>query len=264
MFAEPMYRHASWEIAKMFIAFKNVTAIVLLLLPAYLVADTIRVAVASNFTLTMQEIAQQFEQRSGHNIELIPGSTGKIYAQILNGAPFDAFFAADSLRPELLEQAGRTLPDSRFSYAIGQLVLWSPDPELVDDQGKVLQGDHFHHLAIANPKLAPYGKAAQQVLQNRHVWEKWQKKIVRGENIGQAFQFVQSRNAELGFVALSQLKTSSAANTGSHWLVPVDLYDPVEQQAVQLTDKQAATALMNFIKSDSARDIIQHHGYLLP
>lgn len=243
---------------------RNIIALAVLVLPLQVSAEQIRVAVASNFTHAMQDIKQQFEQQSGHEIDLIFGSTGKIYAQIINGAPFDAFFAADVTRPERLEQEKRIQPGSRFSYAIGQVVLWSPDNTLVDDKAEVLQSGQFRHLAIANPKLAPYGKAAQQVLQVKGVWKKWQDKIVRGENIGQTFQFVKSGNAELGFVALSQLKSAAAGNNGSTWVAPAELYDPIEQQAVQLTDKAAVTALMDFVKSDAARQIIHHYGYNTP
>lgn len=211
----------------------------LLLLPLQLIADPIRVAVASNFTHAMQDIKQAYEQQSGHKVELIFGSTGKIYAQIINGAPFDAFFAADSARPARLEQEGWIQPDSRFSYAIGRIVLWSPDEDLRINDGLVLKTGDFHHLAIANPRLAPYGKAAQQVLQASGVWESLQDKIVRGENIAQTFQFVISGNAELGFVALSQLKSQTGQHNNNQWLVPDELYDPIEQQAVQLSEKPA-------------------------
>lgn len=243
---------------------RNIIVLLLLLLPFQLQADSIRVAVASNFTHAMQELKQQFEQQSEHSVELISGSTGKIYAQIINGAPFDAFFAADIERPQRLEQANRIQPGSRFSYALGQLVLWSPQPDLVDDHAGVLQSGGFRHLAMANPKLAPYGKAAQQVLEANSVWQRWQHHIVRGENIGQTYQYVKSGNAELGFIALSQLKAQQTSHHGSQWLVPEEVYDPIEQQAVQLTDNAATTAFMAFIKTNSARRLIDRYGYLAP
>lgn len=239
-------------------------ALTLLLLPVQLIAEQVRIAVASNFTHAMQDLRQAFEQQSDHQIELIFGSTGKIYAQIINGAPFDAFFAADSARPERLEQDGRTQSDSRFTYAVGRIVLWSPDGQFHVDNGLALENAQFRHLAIANPRLAPYGKAAQQVLQARGVWDLLQDKIVRGENIGQTFQFVISGNAELGFVALSQLRSQAGKHQGRFWLVPVELYDPIEQQAVQLSNKAAVTAFMDFVKSHQARQIIQRYGYSTP
>ncbi len=236
----------------------------LLLSPLQLIADPIRIAVASNFTHAMQDIKQAYEQQSEHKVELIFGSTGKIYAQIINGAPFDAFFAADTARPARLEQEGWIQPESRFSYAVGRIVLWSPDPDLKINDGQILKTAAFHHLAMANPRLAPYGKAAQQVLQANGVWESLQNKIVRGENIGQTFQFVISGNAELGFVALSQLKSRAGRHNANQWLVPEALYDPIEQQAVQLSEKPAVTSFMAFVKGDVARQIIHRYGYDTP
>jgi molybdate transport system substrate-binding protein len=236
----------------------------LLLLPLPLHAETIRVAVASNFSHAMQAISDQFEQQTGHSVDLIFGSTGKIYAQILNGAPFDAFFAADTERPERLEREKRIQPGSRFSYALGQLVLWSPNETLIDSQGNILLDGGFRHLAIANPRLAPYGQAAQQTLEALGVWQQWQDKIVRGENINQTFQYVISGNAELGLLARSQIQSLDKASQGSQWQIPRHLYQPIEQQAVQLTDKPAASALMAFIKSDAASRIIKDFGYLRP
>lgn len=243
---------------------RSLAVFALLLLPLELIAEPVRIAVASNFTHAMQDLKQAFERQSEHEVELIFGSTGKIYAQIINGAPFDAFFAADVTRPEKLEQEGRTQPGSRFSYALGRIVLWSPQSDLSMDEGRVLQEGNFHHLAIANPRLAPYGKAAQQVLQTRGVWHALQDKIVRGENIGQTFQFVSSGNAELGFIALSQLKSQAGESAANLWLVPTQLYEPIEQQAVQLSDKAAVTAFMDFVKSDEAKQIIHRYGYSTP
>ena len=227
-------------------------------------AEEIHIAVASNFTATMQILAERFEKQSGHSVVLLPGSTGKHYAQIMHGAPFDAFFAADAERPALLEAGGRSLPGSRFTYAIGRLVLWSPDPELVDGDGAVLQSRAFRRLAIANPRLAPYGRAAQQFLESRRLWESLQPKLVRGENIGQAFQFVASGNAELGLVALSQLMQSGRHRKGSWWQVPGTLHTPIEQQAVLLSDSTAAADFMRFAKSEPAHTIIRGFGYGIP
>jgi molybdate transport system substrate-binding protein len=236
----------------------------LLLLPWQIANAEIKVAVASNFTYAMQEIAQLFEQQTGHDVTLISGSTGKIYAQIVNGAPFDAFFSADAKRPEKLEKHQLIQANSRFSYALGELVLWSPNSSLVDKQGKVLSSPSFRHLAIANPKLAPYGLAAQQVLEAEGVWPQLETKVVRGENISQAFHFVISQNAELGFIALSQLKHPTVTTNGSHWLVPKALYSPIEQQAVQLTDKAGVRALLDFVKSEPAQQVIRRYGYSVP
>lgn len=235
-----------------------------LLLPLQLTAAEIRVAVASNFTQAMDAIVEQFEAKSHHQVDLIYASTGKIYAQIINGAPFDAFFAADVERPTLLEEENKIQPGSRFSYAFGQIVLWSPDNNLVDKQGEVLASDQFRHLAIANPRLAPYGLAAQQILEAKGLWQQLQARMVRGENISQTFHFVNSGNAELGFVALSQLQTLSPDQHGSQWLVPAPLYEAIEQQAVQLTDKSAVTELMTFVKSEAGKKIIQQFGYNTP
>jgi molybdate transport system substrate-binding protein len=194
---------------------------------------------------------------------LIPGSTGKHYAQIRNGAPFDAFFAADADRPMRLEQEVRIVPGSRFTYAIGQLVLWSPDAGLVDPGGAVLQSDRFRHLAIANPDLAPYGAAARSVLQALGLWDALAPKLVRGENIGQTFQFVISGNAELGFVARSQLEAPGRAPAGSSWPPPRDLYPPIEQQAVLLRDSPASRAFLAFMRA-RARAIVRAYGYDSP
>lgn len=239
-------------------------ALILLGVSLPLSAQEIRVAVASNFTHAMEDIARQFEAQSGHRVTLIFGSTGKIYAQIINGAPFDAFFAADVSRPARLEQADKIQSGSRFSYAFGQLVLWSPDKNLVDKEAGILNSEHFRYLAIANPRLAPYGLAAKQVLESKGLWQPLQPRIVRGENIGQTFHFINSGNAEMGFVALSQVKGLATGERGSLWQIPAELYDPIEQQAVQLTDKTAATALMAFVKSDAGKQIIRSYGYSTP
>jgi molybdate transport system substrate-binding protein len=235
-----------------------------LFLSGNLKAEEIHIAVASNFAVTMRVLAERFEEQTGHSVVLLPGSTGKHYAQIMHGAPFDAFFAADAERPALLEAGGRSLPGSRFTYAIGRLVLWSPDPELVDGDGDVLKSDTFRRLAIANPRLAPYGRAAQQFLESRRLWESLQPKLVRGENIGQAFQFVASGNAELGLVALSQLMQSGRHRKGSWWQVPERLHMPIEQQAVLLSNSTAALELMSFMKSEPAHTIIRGFGYGIP
>ena len=221
--------------------------------------DQIRVATASNFKAAMADLAARFEQQSEHKVTLISGASGKHYAQIVNGAPFDAFFSADAERPERLESEGLAIPASRFTYAIGKLVLWSPLAELVDPHGEVLKSTGFRHLSIANPELAPYGRAAKEVLLALGVWDEIAKRLVRGENVSQAFQFVHSRNAELGLVAFSQLKTT--ATGGSFWLAPQALYQPIEQQAVLLRENSATQDFMAFVRSEQGRKIILAHGY---
>lgn len=224
-------------------------------------AAEIRVAAASNFARAMISLASDFEENSGHKVKLVFGSTGKHYAQIHNGAPFDVFFAADIKRPRLLEEQGIAIAGSRFTYAKGKLILWSHMPNYVDSEGEVLRHGSFEHLAIANPNLAPYGRAAREVLKYRGLWDEMKQKVVRGENIGQAFQFVSSGNAELGFVAFSQLKNIDEPIAGSYWEVPQSLYTPIEQQAVLLTDNEAGRSFISYIKSKPALKIISNHGY---
>lgn len=226
--------------------------------------EEIKVAVASNFAQTMRAIVVGFEETSGHEVTIVVGSTGKHYAQIRNGAPLDVFFAADLHRPSLLENEGIAIPGTRFTYAFGRLVLWSPRESFVDTEGRVLGTDQFRHLAIANPRLAPYGVAAKQVLEERGLWEAMQGRLVRGENIGQTFQFVASGNAGLGFVALSQIKRHDAGTRGSYWMVPQGLYRPIEQQAVLLRDTVAGRALLDYARSETARAIIRSYGYDTP
>lgn len=236
-----------------------------LLLSADIVpAEEIRVAVASNFTNAAKDIAKRFEAQTGHRVTLISGATGKHYAQIINGAPFDVFFAADVRRPKLLEQKAVVVPGSRFTFAVGKIVLWSPTAGLVDTEGEVLSKGDFRYLAIANPKLAPYGKAAEKVLRRRGLWELLRGRMVRGENIGQTFQFVRSGNAELGFVAYSQIKTPDKILEGSYWVVPQTLYESIEQQAVLLKDNKVARDFLFFVKSDKVQEIIQGYGYGTP
>ena len=228
--------------------------------PATAVADEIRVAVAGNFIGAMKALVNEFEDQTEHQVTIIPGSTGKHYAQIMHGAPFDLFFAADSLRPELLELKGLVEPNSRFTYAIGKLVLWSPSLKVIDSKARIIDGD-YRYLAIANPKLAPYGKAAKEVLQAIGLWDEIQEKLVRGENIAQTYQFVSSGNADLGFVAYSQLLIAGEPIKGSYWGVPAALHSPIEQQAVLLRESDAANAFLVYVKSDEALEIVQSFGY---
>ncbi|MGR9051666.1 MAG: molybdate ABC transporter substrate-binding protein [Gammaproteobacteria bacterium] len=229
-------------------------------------ADTVSVAVAANFTAPMKAIALQFEKETGHRTELAFASSGKFFAQIENGAPFQVFLSADTDKPEQLERDGFAVAGSRFTYAMGSLALWSPKPGFVDAQGDVLRHGNFSHLAYANPKLAPYGSAAQQTMTALGVWDKVQDKLVTGENIAQTYQFIATGNAELGFVALSQVMKNGAVGEGSAWIVPPELHAPIRQDAVLLTagtDNAAAVALLDFIKTPEAAAIIEAYGYRL-
>ncbi|WP_438970279.1 molybdate ABC transporter substrate-binding protein [Methylophaga sp.] len=241
--------------------FKKLLLLILLFLPFQLNAAQLKVAVASNFSHVMAKLVHEFELQSAHEVILISGSTGKLYAQILNGAPFDAFFAADTFRPKQLELNHYIVSGSRFTYATGKIVLWSGDPDLIDSEAAILSSMSFRHLSIANPKLAPYGLAAQQFLQSKRLWQPLQEKIVRGENIGQAYHFIESGNAELGFVALAQIKQRMKLETGSFWMVPAELYQPIEQDAVRLTNKIGIKVFMDFIQSAKAKQIIRDYGY---
>ncbi len=245
------------------------TILLILVLPLLLFslpvrAEELRVAVASNFAGAMKAVVERFERRVGQPVRLLFGSTGKHYAQIHNGAPFDAFFAADTERPRRLEEEGVALPGSRFTYAVGKLVLWSPRKDFVDEEGRVLQKGAFRHLALANPRLAPYGKAAEQLLRRRGLWETLKRQIVRGENIAQTFHFVKSGNAELGFVAYSQIRAPGVPVQGSFWMPPQSLYRPIEQQAVLLRDRPVAREFVAFLGSEEARAIIRKFGYDTP
>lgn len=240
---------------------RQLVCFVLFLTPVYVLAEVIHVAVASNFREPAREIAARYEQLSGQQLILSFGSTGKHYAQIKHGAPFDVFFAADARRPRLLEEEGLAITGSRFTYAWGRLVLWSPRKRFIDGQGKVLETGQFTRLAIANPKLAPYGRAAQEVLQAKGLWSAMHPRMVRGENIGQTYQFVKSGNAELGFVAFSQIIQSNQTISGSYWLVPQTLYQPIEQQVVLLRDNPAIQDFINYVRGPEAQTIIRAYGY---
>lgn len=230
-------------------------------------ADEVRVAVAANFAAPMERIALEFARDTGNRALVSSGGTGKLYAQIKNGAPFEVFLSADEATPAKLEQEGLGVVGSRFPYAFGRLVLWSPKPGYVDSHGNIVKQGKFRHLAIANPKLAPYGRAAQEVLEKQGMWQPLQSRLVFGENIAQTHQFVSSGNAELGFVALSQIRQDSAERQGSFWLVPQALYAPIRQDAILLArgkGKTAAEQLLKYLKSDKAAAIIKRYGYDLP
>jgi molybdate transport system substrate-binding protein len=227
-------------------------------------AAEVRVAVAANFAAPMAHIAEAFAAATGHSAKLSSGATGKFYAQIVAGAPFDVLLAADGETPRRLVDEGHAVPASRFTYAVGRLVLWSATPGRVDEQGAVLGSGRFAHLAIANPKVAPYGAAAMQVLRARGLAEALAPKLVTGESIAQAYQFVASGNAELGFVALSQVLQPGRPVTGSMWRVPEALHSPIVQDAVLLkrgSDNPAAAALLQFLQGTAARELVRAHGY---
>ena len=224
----------------------------------------VMVAVAANFAAPMKAMAQSFEQATGHKLVLSLGSTGNIYAQIKHGSPFDVFLAADTDTPQRLEKEGLGVAGSRFTYATGRLVLWSPQAGFVDKQGEVLRRAPFQRLAMANPKLAPYGAAAGQVMAKLGLEEVLKPKLVQGENIAQAYQFVVTENAQLGFVALSQVFMQGQIRQGSAWVVPAHLHAPLQQDAVVLARGQGKTAvrdLVAYLKSDKAKAIIQSYGY---
>ena len=227
-------------------------------------AAEVSVAVAANFTAPMRKIAQTFEQETGHQAILSFGSTGNFYAQLRNGAPFQILLAADDETPIKIEKEGLGVAGSRFTYAIGKLVLWSKQPGFVDDKGEILRSGKFQRIAVANPKLAPYGAAAVETMTKLGVLKELQPEFVQGENIAQTFQFVATENAQLGFVALSQVMTDGRIAQGSAWIVPSSLHAPIRQDALLLLkgkDNPAATALMNFLRSDRSRLVIRSYGY---
>lgn len=212
----------------------------------------------------MKALTVEFEKTTAHHVVLSFGSTGKHYAQIKNGAPFDVFLAADAARPALLEEQDIALIGSRTTYARGKLVLWTSKPDVNDLKETLLNSQDIRHLALANPKLSPYGLGAKQVMVKLDIWPKLQTKLVRGENIAQTFQFVHSGNAELGFVAYSQAVNPKRSVQGSFWIPPQSLYSPIDQQAVLLNDKQASKDFLRFLEGSLARQIIQNYGYDLP
>ena len=224
----------------------------------------INVAVAANFTAPMQKIAAQFQRDTGHRAVLSFGSTGKLYAQIKHGAPFQLLLSADAATPLRLESEGLGIKNTRFTYAIGKLALWSKRPALVDEQGAVLTTAKFERLALADPKLAPYGMAAVETLSKLGLLDQLRPKFVQGENISQTYQFVATENAQLGFVALSQVYADGKITGGSAWIVPGTMHAPLSQDAIVLTaglDNAAVGALVTYLQGDEARDIILSFGY---
>nr|WP_255775304.1 molybdate ABC transporter substrate-binding protein [Microbulbifer sediminum] len=230
-------------------------------------AEEVIAAVASNFAAPMKVIAAAFEESTGHRVRLAFGSSGKIFAQVSNGAPFDIFLSADQAKPHALLNAGLAEPGSAFTYAIGRLVLWSPVTGRVSDGPGALREGGYRKLALANPRLAPYGAAAVQVLGSLELVETTRSRWVQGENISQAFQFVATGNAELGFVALSQVMKEGRIARGSGWVVPSSMHRPIRQDAVLLeqgAENPAARALLAFLRSPRSAALIESHGYQLP
>ncbi len=225
---------------------------------------TVQVAVASNFTAPMQALVADFEKATTYKAQLSFGSTGKFYAQIKAGAPFDVLLAADDKTPAKLEAEQAAVPNSRFTYATGRLALWSAKEGVVDDQGAVLKTGAFAHLALADPKLAPYGAAAVQTMKHLGMYARLEPRFVQGENIAQTQQFVDSGNAELGFVALSQISKDGKIEKGSAWIVPRDLHSAIRQDAILLSHGKgnpAAAALLEFLKTEKSRAVIRSYGY---
>lgn len=226
-------------------------------------AEEVSVAVAANFTDATRDIVPLFEQATGHTLKVSFGSTGKLYSQIEHGAPFEVFLAADSKRPKKAAANGLAVNGTRFTYAVGKLALWSPKADTFTDAEAFLKKGDFNKAAIANPKTAPYGLAAQQVMEHLEIWDRLKGKVVRGDSIAQTFQFAATGNAEVGFVALSQVKAWKE-NKGSVWEIPQRYYAPIEQQAVLLKkgeDSAAARAFLDFLKGPEARAVITGYGY---
>jgi molybdate transport system substrate-binding protein len=224
----------------------------------------VRVAVAANFAAAHAELVSRFEATSGIEVETSLGSTGQLYAQVVNGAPYDVFLAADVARPERLERNGLVEPRSRFTYAVGRLVLYVPDGQSTDSPEAWLRVESFQHLAVANPAIAPYGAAAQQVLERWDLWDELQARVVKGESVGQAFQFVESGAAEAGFVALSQVIDKEAS---TYWIVPREIHQPLLQDAVLLRTgalNAAAGEFLEFLRSEEAQQVLASYGYELP
>lgn len=229
-------------------------------------ADQVNVAVAANFVAPMKKISHDFERETGHQLRISTGSTGSFYAQIKNGAPFHVLLAADDETPLKIENEGLGVAGSRFTYAIGKLILWSKQTNFVDSKGEILKSNQFDRLAIANPKIAPYGLAAMEVLERLNLQVALKPKLVQGESIAQAYQFVATQNAQLGFVALSQVIADGKISEGSAWIIPATMYSPIRQDAVLLNEGKgslAATAFLTYLRGEKARATIRSFGYEL-
>ena len=233
---------------------------------SHALAEQVQVAVAANFTAPLQAIASEFEKDTGHTVVASFGATGQLYAQIQHGAPFEVFFSADESTPAKLDSEGLGVSGSRFTYAVGSLVLWSATPGYLDGSDAVLKANQYKHLAIADPKTAPYGLAATQVLDKLGLSEAVQSKLVTGQSIAKALHFISTGNAELGFVALSQVYQDGQLSSGSAWIVPAELHTPIRQDALILKQGEhnpAAVALVEYLKGEKAAAIIKSYGYQL-
>ncbi len=228
-------------------------------------AEEALVAVAANFSAPMQQIAASFQKDTGHQLKMSFGATGGIYAQIKNGGPFDVFLSADQITPQKLEAEGLGVALTRFNYATGQLVVWSKQDGLVDDKGQVLRNKSIQRIALANPKLAPYGVAAWETMTALGLLEVLKPKMVQGVNIAQTYQFVSTQNAQVGFVALSQVFSNGQLTSGSAWIVPPHLYKPIRQDVILLKngkDNSAAKALLMYLKGEKAKAVMKSYGYI--
>ena len=236
--------------------------------PSLAVGAEATVAVATNFLVPLRALAEAFTARTGHTLRISSGSTGQLYAQITNGAPYDVFLSADAARPLRLEQAGATIPGTRRTYALGRIVLWSADPGRVDAGGAQALGTLGNaKIAIANPEVAPYGVASQETLERLGFWEPFQDRLVRGINVAQVFQFIGTRNAAMGFIAMSQLGGRPKGAEGSIWVVPGDLHDPIRQDMVLLKRaerNEAAFAFLDFLAAPDILGRIEDFGYSTP
>lgn len=243
---------------------KSLIALISTLVIGQVLADEVQIAVAANFTAPIDEIGKAFNKATGHQLKVSTGASGRFYAQIKNGAPFQVFLSADEEKPAQLEKDGLAVQGSRFTYAIGKLVLWSADPAVVDAKGQVLVKNQFNKLAISNPKTAPYGEAAMETLGTLKLNSLLEPKMVMGENISQTYQFVATRNAEIGFVALSQVTKDNKITSGSAWVVPEKLYSPIRQDAVLLVngkDSAASRQFLIFLRGAEATKVIKSYGY---
>jgi molybdate transport system substrate-binding protein len=234
-----------------------------LLTTAWVDADTLRVAVAGNFTPTLEQLAPAFETESGHELSFSSGSTGKLYAQIRQGAPFDVFLAADTARPHALEQEALVVADTRVTYAFGKLVLWAPEGLGGSDLAAALNADPPPRVALANPRVAPFGAAAEAWLRHVGAWERVASTAVRGENVSQAFHYTASGNADLGLVALGQLLAQPDLR-GDFQVLPPGSYPAIEQQAVLLRDSPAGRDFLRWLTSPEIRRRLADLGYDLP
>ncbi len=226
-------------------------------------AEEILVAVASNFSAPMEQISAVFEEQTEHELNLVFGSSGRLFAQIQNGAPFQLFFSADQQKPQQLEAAGLTVQDSRFTYVTGSLVLWSSNTTLTIEGPDILDSE-FTRIALANSTLAPYGRAAEETLAYFNKTEQTRSRWIRGENIAQTFQFVETGNADLGFVAMSQVSSDGEFIRGQGWVVPSDSHKPIRQDVVQIkheSECEACSLFLDFMRSPRVADIVQAYGY---